>query len=746
MVGKTINTALQWAGVMHKPDGFEDRFKTLLALCRKNLPSCDEDLIKRAFLFGLDAHIKDLRESGEPYFYHAIEVAMILARDIPLDDISVASALLHDVVEDTEYDLKHVREEFGDTVADIVDGATKISDIFKSHEITQAENYRKLLLSMVNDIRVILLKFADRLHNMRTLHYLSSERQKRIAKETLDIYAPFAHRFGLAKLKWELEDLSFKYLYPEEYDKLANQLKEKRREREQYINKFTAPIEKRLNENHFKFETIGRAKHLWSIFNKMRRRGKSLDELYDLFAVRIVIDTENNNDCFQVYGIVSEIYIPIPERFKNYISVPKKNGYQSIHTTVVGPEGKMVEVQIRTRTMHEIAEKGVAAHWKYKDRVSVTDPEMEQWVNWVREIFENSTEADAPAQQLLESFKLNLYQNEIYVFTPKGDLRILPKGSTPVDFAFEIHTKVGLHCIGAKVNGRIVPLSTVLQSGDQIEIITSKNQTPNVDWEQFVVTHKAKSHIRRWRKEEERKEIAQGKDLWQKKLKKLKLHLNEDDLLKHVQALKYHNLQQFYYDLVKNPDLIDEHAEWMYDRVRHARGEETPGKEEIPENLFTRFVKSARDTLGGISVYGKEDSFLHSYAKCCNPIPGDQIIGYVTTGSGIKIHRKNCKNVSQLYLRNEDRIVDVSWPVTNGQSFVVGLRIFGEDRPGLMNDLTQVVYNFRQTNIRSVNFDSKDREFDGVIIVEVQDLDHLNTLMEKVRKVRSVKSVDRFEE
>jgi len=746
MVSKTINSALQWAGVAHKPEGFENRFKNLLAMCRKNLPTCDEDLIKRAFLFGLDAHIKDLRESGEPYFYHAIEVAMILAREIPLDDISIASALLHDVVEDTEYDLKHIREEFGDTIADIVDGATKISDIFKSHEITQAENYRKLLLSMVNDIRVILLKFADRLHNMRTLNHVSPEKQKRIAKETLDIYAPFAHRFGLAKIKWELEDLSFKYLYPAEYESLAGQLKDKRREREQYINKFTSPIEIRLKENGFHFEINGRAKHLWSIFNKLRRRGKSLDELYDLFAVRVIVDTENNNDCFQVYGIVSEIYIPIPERFKNYISVPKKNGYQSIHTTVVGPEGRMVEVQIRTRNMHEIAEKGVAAHWKYKDHVSVIDQEMEQWVSWVRDIFENSTEADAPAQQLMESFKLNLYQNEIYVFTPKGELRILPKGSTPVDFAFDIHTKVGLHCIGAKVNGRIVPLSTVLQSGDQIEIITSKNQTPNVDWEQFVVTHKAKSHIRRWKNEEERKTIANGKDLWQKKLKKIKLHLNEDDLLKHVQALKYHNLQQFYLDLTNNPELIDEHAEWMYDRIKHTQNPDQDDKHEIPENLFNRFVRSARDTLDGILVSGKEDSLMHTYAKCCNPIPGDPITGYITTGSGIKIHRKDCKNVAQLYLRNEDRIIQVDWPVTGSKRFVVGLKINGDDRPGLITEITQSIFNLKQTNIRSVNIDSNEREFEGVVILEVNDLDHLNALIEKLKKVRSVRSVQRFEE
>jgi GTP diphosphokinase / guanosine-3',5'-bis(diphosphate) 3'-diphosphatase len=745
MVSKTINTALQWAGVATKPDGFENRFRNLLEICKKNLPTCDEDLIKRAFLFGLDAHIKDLRESGEPYFYHAIEVAMIVAREIPLDDISVAAALLHDVVEDTEYDIKHIREEFGNTIADIVDGSTKISDIFRSHEITQAENYRKLLLSMVNDIRVMLIKFADRLHNMRTLQYLSPDRQQRIARETLEIYAPFAHRFGLGKVKWELEDLSFKYLYSTEYDSIAWTLKEKRRERETYIKKFVSPIEKRLLEEGFKFEVVGRPKHLWSIYNKMKRRNKALEELYDLFAVRIIVDTENNNECFQVYGIISEIYIPIPERFKNYISVPKKNGYQSIHTTVVGPEGKMVEVQIRTRKMHEVAEKGVAAHWKYKDTSAYVDPDMEQWISWVRDIFENPSEVDTPAQQLLESFKLNLYQNEIYVFTPKGELRILPKGSTPVDFAFDIHTKVGLHCIGAKVNGRIVPLSTILQSGDQIEIITSKNQTPNVDWEKFVVTHKAKSHVRRWRKEEERIQIVQGKDLWHKKLKKLKLHVNDDEILKHIQTLKYNNMQEFYLDLASNPDTVDDHGDWLLDRLRHPKGLESL-EMETDQNLFQRFVTTARNTFGGISIYGKEDNYLHTYAKCCNPIPGDEIIGYVTTGTGIKIHRKTCKNVDQLYLRSEDRIVDVSWPITNGQVFIVGLKISGEDRPGLITDITQTIFTVRQTNIRSVNIETKDGRYDGIVIIEVQDLEHLNMIIERIKKIRNVKTVRRFEE
>ncbi|HEY4612831.1 MAG TPA: RelA/SpoT family protein, partial [Bacteroidota bacterium] len=523
---------------------FKKKLDELLTACQGNLRTVNQDLISRAFEMSLVAHKHDLRASGELYFNHPYEVAMIVAKEIPLDDVSVASALLHDVVEDTAFELKDIRAEFGDEIADIVDGATKISDIFRSHEITQAENYRKLLLSMVSDIRVMLVKFADRLHNMRTLEYLPPEKQQRLARETLDIYAPFAHRFGLAKIKWELEDLSFKYLHPKEYSQIARQLKSRRREREQYIRKFVNPVEKRLKEEGLVYEIEGRPKHLFSIFNKMLKRNKPIDEIYDLFAVRIVLDSKDNNDCFMVYGIVSEIYKPIPERFKDYISLPKKNGYQSIHTTVVGTGGKLVELQIRTKAMHEIAEKGVAAHWMYKDNKSSIDPELQNWVNWVREIFEQKSE-EAP-KELMESFKLALYQDEIYVFTPKGELKILPRNASPVDFAFEIHSDIGWHCIGAKVNGRIVPLNTLLRSGDQVEIITSKNQTPNADWEKFAVTHKAKAQIRKWIKEELRHVAEQGKEVWEKKLKRQKVKINKEDFLKLVQSLKFDNLQKFY--------------------------------------------------------------------------------------------------------------------------------------------------------------------------------------------------------
>ncbi len=724
---------------------YKKKLDDLLTVCKKNLRSVDEDLITRAFELSLEAHKHDIRVSGEPFFYHPYEVAMVVAKEIAIDDVSVACALLHDVAEDTEFGIKDIRQEFGDTIADIVDGATKITDIFRSHEITQAENYRKLLLSMVNDIRVMIIKFADRLHNMRTLEYLPVERQQRIAKETLDIYAPFAHRFGLAKIKWELEDQAFKYLFRKEYEDIAHAINAKRREREHYIRKFIVPIETRLRKEQIKFEVEGRPKHLYSIYNKMVNRSKPLDEIYDMFAVRIILHTEENNDCFTVYGIVSEIYKPIPERFKNYISIPKKNGYQSLHTTVVGPEGKMVEVQIRTRTMHEVAERGVAAHWLYKENNSATsfDKELESWVNWVREIFEQHSDDETP-KELMESFKLNLYQDEIYVFTPKGDLRILPKGATPVDFAFDIHSNIGEHIIGAKVNGRIVTLNTVLHSGDQIEIITSKKQTPNSDWEKFVVTHKAKSHIRRWVKEESRKKSDEGKEIWEKKIKKAKIHINDDELTQFVHQHKMDNAQTLYLAIGNQEINPDE----MIDLLTHVAKETEVESKDVKDDasLFDKFVQSARSITSGISLFGSEANFMHNYAKCCNPIPGDDIVGFVTTGEGIKIHRKNCRNIISMRVNGEARIVEVSWPKAEEADFISGVKISGHDRSGLLNDVTQTISTYNNTNIRSVNINTKDGLFDGQFIIYVKNITHLNAIIEKIRRTKGVTKVERFEE
>ncbi|HCV42873.1 MAG TPA: RelA/SpoT family protein [Bacteroidetes bacterium] len=723
---------------------FKKKLDDLLLICVKNLRKVDENLIRRAFEFGFNAHRHDIRASGEPFFDHPYEVAKIVATEIPLDDVSVASALLHDVAEDTDYQITDIRAEFGDAIANIVDGATKISDIFKSHEVTQAESYRKMLLSMVNDIRVMLVKFADRLHNMRTLEYLPADKQKRMARETLDIYAPFANRFGLANIRWELEDLSFKSLNREAYDMLVRDIKSRRKEREHYIRKFSEPIEKRLKSGGFKFEIGGRPKHLYSIYNKMVKRTKGLDEIYDLFAVRIILDTTNNNDCFAVYGNVADIYTPNPERFKNYISVPKKNGYQSIHTTVFGPEGKMVEVQIRTRGMHEVAERGVAAHWMYKEKTAKIDAELSNWVNWVREVFETAVDGQVPTQQLMESFKLNLYQEEIYVFTPKGELRILPTGATPIDFAYEVHSKVGDHCLAAKVNGRIVQLDTQLRSGDQVEIITSKNQTPSPDWEKLCVTHKAKSHIRRWIREDQRKAIDEGRELWEKKTKKAKLSINEDDLTKFLAEKRLENVGMFYLGIRREKIDADEIIKMIQDEQKHPAAVVT--EEGKIEGLFNKFVSSARGIAGGIVLEGKQENYMHNYAKCCNPIPGDEVVGFVTTGEGIKIHRKTCRNIRLMIGMDAKRIVEVGWPSENGSTFVAGMRISGEDRPGMLSDVTHAISTYMNTNIRSVNLDSEDALFQGTFILYVKDTEHLARILDRIRKVKGVVRAERFEE
>jgi RelA/SpoT family (p)ppGpp synthetase len=591
----------------------------------------------------------------------------------------------------------------------------------------------------------MIVKFADRLHNMRTLEYLPPEKQQRIARETLEIYAPFANRFGLAKIKWELEDLAFKHLYRKEYEEIAHSLSAKRREREHYVRKFIVPVENRLRQEGLQFEVEGRPKHFFSIYNKMMKRNKPFDEIYDMFAVRIILDTEDNNECFTVYGIVSEIYKPIPERFKNYISIPKKNGYQSLHTTVVGPEGKMVEVQIRTKQMHEIAERGVAAHWYYKENGSQAplDKELENWISWVREMFEQKQGEDVSPKELIESFKLNLFQDEIYVFTPKGDLKILPKSATAIDFAFEIHSDVGYHTIGAKVNGRIVPLNTILRSGDQVEIITSKKQKPNRDWDKFAITHKAKSHIRRYFKEEERQLIDLGRELWEKKTKKVKLHINDDDLMKYVHTKKFDNLQAFYLAIQLEQIDIDIVLSELSDTNK---GSAPDQRSDDASSIFNKFVESARSITSGISIFGTKGDLLYNYAKCCSPVPGDEIIGYVTTGEGIKIHRKNCRNIQSMLSNGEERIVHVEWPESTTGDFIAGVRIAGEDRKSLLNDVTDAISNYDNTNIRSVNISTKDAMFDGQFVVYVRNVEHLNGIIERLRKIKNISKVERFDE
>lgn len=707
----------------------------LLEACHKNLPKLNEALITKAFKFALEAHKHDLRASGEPYFYHPYEVAMIVVEEFPLDDITVVATLLHDVVEDTDFDLNLMTKEFGKEVTEIVDGVTKISGIFKGQDITKAENYRKMLLSMVKDVRVILVKFADRLHNMRTLEFVSPDKQKRIAQETLEIYAPFANRFGLARVKWELEDLSFKYLNREMYDELVGKVKSSRKEREAYIKRFSEPIRKKLDEYNIKYEMGGRPKHFYSIYRKMIKRGKPFEEIYDLFALRIILDTENTNECYTTLGIVNQMYLPVPDRFKDYISIPKNNNYQSIHTTVIGPEGRLVEVQIRTKKMHEIAERGLAAHWKYKEDKATTDKDLENWLNWIRDIFEGAGK-DETRKEILEDFKLNLYQDEIYVFTPKGELRRLPIDSTPVDFAFEIHSNVGYQCIGAKINGKIVPLDTPLHSGDQIEIITSKNQHPNKNWLKFVKTQKAKAAIRKWLNKEEEKVVKAGKEIWSKKLKKLKLSFSTSDVSKIARKLKFDNNSQFFQAIAQGAVNLD--------RILLNAGDKTADEQEkILE--FDKFADIARKDAGGILVDGKSSGIMYSYAKCCNPIPGDPVIGYITIGEGVKIHRKTCNNLLNLSKIDSDKLVAVQWPGTDGTFFVAGLTLKGEDSPGILNEIAHTIVSYRNTNIKSININTNDSTFEGSVMVYVSNLEHLNNLIDRLKKLKGLFKVERFE-
>ncbi|MFC2083831.1 RelA/SpoT family protein [Bacteroidota bacterium] len=716
----------------------ESKFKAMLAdlleNCRVNLPKVNKEHIEKSFHLSYEAHKNNIRESGEPYFNHPYEVAVIVAKEIPLDDTSVIAALLHDVVEDADFSLKFITKEFGQEVADIVDGVTKISDVFSGHEISQAENYRKLLLSMINDVRVILVKFADRLHNMRTLGFVPPQKQRRIAKETLEIYAPFSNRFGLGRVKWELEDLSFKYLNREAYEEIARKIKSKRKEREAFIKKLISPIISKLKEHNIKFEIGGRAKHIYSIYKKMIKLNTTFENIYDLLAVRVIIDSDDPNECYYVLGVVNQNYKPISDRFKDYISIPKKNNYQSIHNTVIGPDGKLVEVQIRTRKMHEIAEKGVAAHWKYKESLLNTDKELEDWVNWIRDIFENASKNEA-TKEILQSFKLNLYQDEIYVFTPKGDLKRLPVNSTPVDFAFEIHSNIGYHCIGAKVNGKIVPLDTILNSGDQVDIITSRNQHPNKSWLQFVQTHKSKSNIRKYIRKEEEKIIEAGKEIWEKKLKKYKLSFSRDDINKLSRKLKFDNPDQFFKAITDeqiNVDDVLNPKEEVEDKV-------------VPELKFEKFAQLARTTTGGILVDGEHKGIQYTFAKCCNPIPGDLIVGYITIGEGIKIHRRDCRNLINMLKHGEHKVVPVKWPSMNGSQFVAGIKVRGEDKPGVLNEISNSITNYNNTNIKAVDISTSDSIFHGTITVCVSDIDHLHHLIDRLKKIKGIYSANRFD-
>jgi len=729
---------------------FEDDLRALLDHCEENLPSVDEDMIRRAFRLSYWAHRDDWRESGQRYVSHPLEVATIVARDIGLDDVSVAAALLHDVVEDTELSLDLIQEEFGEAMASIVDGLTKIEGMFGSEKLGQAENVRKLMLSMASDLRVILVKFADRLHNMRTIEHLPKKKRLKKASETLDLFAPLAHRFGLFTVKSELEDLAFKVLNPDAYQHIVDRLEEMAEEREAYIATFVKPLKQHLAEEGYEFEVYGRVKNAYSIHQKMERKNKPIEEIYDIFAIRIVLQSDGRKgkeDCWRVYSMVTDLYKPLPERFRDFISVPKSNGYQSLHTTVVGPKGRRVEVQIRTQEMHEVAERGVAAHWKYKEGADNIDEEMEQFLEWVRELLDSPKPDEAT--EFVKEFRLNLYDEEIYAFSPQGDLMTLPQGATPVDFAFKVHTEIGMQCIGAKVNGKMVPLSHELSSGDQVEIITSDKQSPNSDWINFVVTHKARSRIRQWTNKERRKTAELGREIWEKEKDQSGIEISDQDLQHVAHELKFPDLKQLFYEIGKGLYDADELVEYIKSGGDPDSGEDgAEADDEALKERYEQFLDSAqpRDKQALVVNGELQEDLAVNYASCCNPIPGDEVFGFVSKTGAINVHRSNCRNASDLLVNHADRILEVDWSHQKDVQFVAGLRLMGEDRVGMVNDITTVISKNLKTNIRSITIDTEDGIFSGTLTLHVSDLEHLHRLMDRLERIDGIHGISRFEE
>lgn len=726
----------------------QEDLEQLLEVCREQLGEVNEKGIEKAFKLCYISHEGMTRASGEPYYYHPVEVAKITAKEINIDDVSIIAALLHDTVEDTVVTLADIEYWFGKEVAIIINGVTKIAGVFKNRDTKQAEAFMKLVLTMAEDIRVVLIKFADRLHNMRTLHHLKREKQLKIANETRELYAPLAHRFGLFRIKNELEDLCFKAIDPTSFKFVARKLKEKKESRESFINEFMTPIKEQLEKLNLNFEIKGRPKHIYSIYKKMQRQQKPFEEIYDLFAIRVILeDPHTKEDCWRVYSIFTDWYTPIPERFRDFISVPKANGYQSLHTTVITNRGKKVEVQIRTRKMDDIAEKGLAAHWKYKEGAQQGSENLDKIVTWVRDILDNPR-PDA-ATDFVKDFQLNLYQEELYVFTPKGELTTLPNGATAIDFAFDIHSEVGERAMAAKVNGKMAPLRQKLVNGDQVEIITSNKINLNVDWIDDVVTHKAKSRIRQFIKQKQRTIADEGRDIWLKRAEKGKVEISDQELTRFAKIFDYNTTQDLFYaigtDSFNVNKLFEEVKKYKSTgRIEEAQ-QELKGKsdEEIQETYF----KAARSYGDGKSliINGEISNVKYSYANCCNPIPGDDVIGYISRMGDIKIHRSMCNNALHLIKTDGERIVDVDWAKKIDTSFLGAVKVIGEDRVGMINDITDILSKGLSTNMKSINVSSDSGMFEGVLSVYVNDLQHLKRVMDRLEKIEGVKNVHRYE-
>ncbi len=695
-------------------------------------------LIKRAYQFALNAHGNQKRVSGDWYITHPLGVARILA-ELELDLVTIMTGLLHDVLEDTAVTYDELEKEFGPEVADLVEGVTKLGRMeFRSKEEQQAETWRKMFVAMARDIRVILVKLADRTHNMRTLHYLSEFKQQEIARETLEIYAPLAHRLGIYKIKWELEDLAFRYLNSKDYYYLVEKLAKKRREREEYINNAIADLSAAIEEAGIKAEIQGRPKHIYSIYNKMKEQDKDFNEIYDLTALRVIVNSVR--DCYATLGVVHTLWRPIPGHFNDYIAVPKSNMYQSLHTTVVCGTNELLEVQIRTWEMHRTAEYGIAAHWRYKEKVK-DDREFAEKLSWLRQLLEWQQDLK-DAHEFMEHLRIDLFSDEVFVFTPRGDVIELPRGSVPLDFAYRIHTDVGNRCVGAKANGRIVPLDYKLKTGDMVEIITSKQGTPSRDWLKLVITSTAKSKIRAWFKKERREEnIAKGRESLEREIRRLHLEphrLLKDNLLEEV-GRRFNLLTAD--DVFAAVGYGGVSTQQVISRLREEYAKKYGAEEGEKPVLPLKTWKEASRATGGVRIQGI-DNLLVRFSRCCNPLPGDEISGFVTRGRGVSIHRRDCPNILRA-AREKERLMEVFWEVQSDVSYPVELEITAVDRPHLLTDVVQAVSECK-VNISNVNARSTR---DGIMAVNltfmVTDLERLEFIMNKIKRVRDVFTVAR---
>ncbi|MFZ3101833.1 MAG: bifunctional (p)ppGpp synthetase/guanosine-3',5'-bis(diphosphate) 3'-pyrophosphohydrolase [Desulfitobacteriaceae bacterium] len=708
------------------------------------LPPAQLPKIERAYQFAADAHHGQHRNSGEDYIQHPLEVAMILV-DLELDQPTIIAALLHDIIEDTDYNFVDIEKEFGSEVALLVDGVTKLGRIeYKSKVELQVENLRKMFLAMAKDIRVILIKLADRLHNMRTLKYHCLEKQKEIAQETLEIFAPLADRLGIFRIKWELEDLSFRYLKPEEYYDLVEGIALKRREREAQINEVIVQLKLRLDEIGINADIAGRPKHFYSIYRKMVTQNKELSEIYDLTAVRVIVDSVN--DCYGALGIVHTLWKPIPGRFKDYIAMPKPNMYQSLHSTLIGAHGEPFEIQIRTWEMHRTSDYGIAAHWKYKEGSKQGANNFDQKLSWLRQLLEWQHES-RDAGEFMESLKIDLFADTVFVFTPKGDVVELPKDSCPIDFAYRVHTDVGHRCIGAKINSRIVPLDTKLSNGDILEILTAKQGNgPSRDWLSIVKTSQAKNRIRAWFKKELREDnIIRGRESLEREVRKL--GLDPANVLKNEDVLalaKAHNIQGIddLYSVIGDGAIT---ANKVLARLREEIAKEERERQQLDafQHGETKTNSSYGKASQGVRVKGV-DNVLVRFSRCCNPLPGDEITGYITRGRGVSIHRRDCENVHKNSQEEQNRVVEVKWDEKTESNYSVDVQIFGGDRARLVTEVMNVVADTR-THILGINARvGKDKQANILLSIEIRDLDHLNHILQKIRKVKDVSFVERI--